>query len=292
MVPLLWGSTLLEQAKKKNKAKQNKKKKNKRILLTTGVLCWSLAEFGVNIDTTYPQMPHSSFPNLLYLHWTYILRPAFHPSMKKPAADLRLQLDYLSGSSSCHLLDDPITNNTCKDSCRFCLPSISFFFSLSFFFGCPSVYGVPRQGIRSELQLWLKPQLWQHQILNPLCLAGDRICIPVLPRHHQSHCTTVGTLSLPSISISTLFSLYRLPSTTWDGFVSNVAPNTMWFKLTNLRTQPPGYKNEVWDEAMKLEDLFLPLGSWAVYTVPSASTGLSQLSGRIVCILKPIYTRS
>ena len=35
-----------------------------------------------------------------------------------------------------------------------------FFF---FFFGCLMAYGVPRPGIKSDLQLWLMPQLWRHQ---------------------------------------------------------------------------------------------------------------------------------
>ena len=60
-------------------------------------------------------------------------------------------------------------------------PGNSFFF---FFFRCPMAYGVPRQGIRFEPQLQPKPQLQQHWILNPLCWARDRACIPVFPRHH------------------------------------------------------------------------------------------------------------
>ena len=60
-----------------------------------------------------------------------------------------------------------------------------FFF---FLFGCPSAYGIPQvPAIRSKRQRW---QCW---FLNPLCWAGDRTHIPVLPRRHQSHCTTAGT---------------------------------------------------------------------------------------------------
>ena len=41
---------------------------------------------------------------------------------------------------------------------------------LSFFlFGYPSAYGVPRPGVRFELQSRPMPQMRQHQILNPLC---------------------------------------------------------------------------------------------------------------------------
>ena len=42
--------------------------------------------------------------------------------------------------------------------------------------------GVPGPGIRSESQLWPKPQLQQCRILNPPCQSGDRTCVPALPR--------------------------------------------------------------------------------------------------------------
>ena len=52
----------------------------------------------------------------------------------------------------------------------FCSLSCHLIWSCLFspFFGYPAAYGVPRPGIRSELQLGPKPQLRQHQILNPL----------------------------------------------------------------------------------------------------------------------------
>ena len=72
-----------------------------------------------------------------------------------------------------------------------------FFFCFPFsFFGRPAAYVVPGSGIRSELQLWPKAQLWQCQVLNPLCRAGDGSCAPLLPRHRQSHCTTAGNSRL------------------------------------------------------------------------------------------------
>ena len=36
-------------------------------------------------------------------------------------------------------------------------------------------------GQESEPQSWPKPQLWQHQIPNSLCLAGEWTCVPVAP---------------------------------------------------------------------------------------------------------------
>ena len=35
------------------------------------------------------------------------------------------------------------------------------------FFSHPAAYGVPGPGIRSKSQLWPKPQLWQHWVLEP-----------------------------------------------------------------------------------------------------------------------------
>ena len=55
-----------------------------------------------------------------------------------------------------------------------------------FLLGHPVAYGVPRTGIRSKPQLQTMPQLWQRQILNPLCWAGDLTCIPPLQRHGWS----------------------------------------------------------------------------------------------------------
>jgi len=72
-------------------------------------------------------------------------------------------------------------------------PTVCF----SFLFRPPtSAYGVPRPGIRSNPQLWPKPQLRQCYILNLPRQAGDQTCIPVLPRCHRSHCVTVGTPGL------------------------------------------------------------------------------------------------
>ena len=52
---------------------------------------------------------------------------------------------------------------------------------------------VPRPGVRSELHLGPALQVWQCQILNPLCKAGDQTCVPALQRYHQSCCATMGT---------------------------------------------------------------------------------------------------
>ena len=52
---------------------------------------------------------------------------------------------------------------------------ILFFLSFFFFYRLhPQHMEVPRPGVESELQLQSMPQLWQHQILNPLYQAGDQ----------------------------------------------------------------------------------------------------------------------
>ena len=71
-------------------------------------------------------------------------------------------------------------------------PCFPFFFFFSFF-GHPTAYRVPRPGIRSKTWLQPKLELHQHQILNPLCQAGDWTWDPVLPRHCRSHWATAGT---------------------------------------------------------------------------------------------------
>ena len=49
-------------------------------------------------------------------------------------------------------------------------------------------YGVPRPGIRSQLQLQPPLQLWQCWILNLLCLGRDLTCVPVLHGGKSSPC--------------------------------------------------------------------------------------------------------
>lgn len=57
-------------------------------------------------------------------------------------------------------------------------------FFLTFFFAWPVAYGVPKAGIRAELQLQQ-----QCQIFNLLCGPGDWTWVPALLRHHWSHNT-------------------------------------------------------------------------------------------------------
>ena len=76
--------------------------------------------------------------------------------------------------------------------CMYMPHCFGLFFFVCFFFCHPVACGVSRPGIRSEVQLGPKAQLWQCQILNPLCWAGDWTCVPVLQRSHQSHCVTLG----------------------------------------------------------------------------------------------------
>ena len=57
---------------------------------------------------------------------------------------------------------------------------IYIFFPVNF--GCPVAYGAPGPGITSEPQSRPKTHLWQRQIPNPLCLAGNRTHIPAAPK--------------------------------------------------------------------------------------------------------------
>ena len=70
------------------------------------------------------------------------------------------------------------------------LNEVRFFFFCLFvcFFGTPVGYEIPGLGIR------LKPQLQQGWISHALCGAGDKTCVPALPRHRQFLGTIAGTL--------------------------------------------------------------------------------------------------
>ena len=72
-------------------------------------------------------------------------------------------------------------------------PESTSLFFFSFLFGHPMAYAVPGPGIRTELQLQPTPQLQQRWILNPLCRARDRICVPAQQRGCQSHWATART---------------------------------------------------------------------------------------------------
>ena len=100
-----------------------------------------------------------------------------------------------------------------------------------------SAYGVPQPGIRSELHLQPKPQLQQHRILSPLCMAGDQTCVPVLhSRCRQSCCTAVG---IPVLSHFLPILLSRRPcvthleqQTSWNttgGLVFLLLLNFLWW---------------------------------------------------------------
>ena len=56
----------------------------------------------------------------------------------------------------------------------------------------PATYAVPGSGIRSQPPLRSMLQL-PHQILNPLCWAGNQTGVLTLQRCCRSHCTTAGT---------------------------------------------------------------------------------------------------
>ena len=99
----------------------------------------------------------------------------------------------LNFKSSLYILDTRLLSDTkfahtfpfCELSFHCCVNAHwctdSFFFLP--FSGHPVAYGVPRPGIRSEVQLHPRSHLQQCQILNPLYQAGGWICVPMLRRH-------------------------------------------------------------------------------------------------------------
>ena len=119
------------------------------------------------------------------------------------------------------------------------LADMAFFFFFFFFF----------LRITLVLYLWLKPQqqlLW-CRIFNPLCQAGDQTCVPGLPRHSWSHCTTAGTLKMPVLRRkgSSCFSEWKWCSSVYwyvyhKGACVTITPNAMAeFKDLYLQQRDP-----------------------------------------------------
>ena len=81
-------------------------------------------------------------------------------------------------------------------------------YTFFFFSFLAALWYDPKPGIRSELQLQTKLQLWQGQILNSLCQVGDQTCIPTVPRCCRSHCDTAGTPDL--YFLATLATKWRI----------------------------------------------------------------------------------
>ena len=100
--------------------------------------------------------------------------------------------------------------------------------------------GIPGPGIISELQLSPKPQLQQHQILNPLCRAGIK---PV------SHCSQdIADLIVPQQELLLQFSLLIIAQQSWGGIqnynnnerdLSNHLPLSFWKLKRELHLNKP-----------------------------------------------------
>ena len=96
-----------------------------------------------------------------------------------------------------------------------CFSWVNWRFKATFFF---FLFWPPRgiwssgPGTRSEQQLRPKLQLWQRQILNPLCRAGDQTYVPALPRRHWSCWTRAGSPIATFLKSSTIY-----PKSRWIG---------------------------------------------------------------------------
>ena len=105
---------------------------------------------------------------------------------------------------------------------------------LAFFLGFCSVCflffwlpcGIGSSWARDQIwaALWPKLQLWQCQILNPRCQAGDRTCIPACPRHPRSCCNTAGPPFWGA--------RFNSASPLWSSF--RILPNTLQLRLLPL----------------------------------------------------------
>ena len=127
--------------------------------------------------------------------------------------------------------------------------NVSFFFFFPIF-GFPKAFGVPRPGIRSNLRC----SCGNTRSFNPLCQARDRTCILALQRHHQYHCTTLGTLHLhfrSKITISHSWHVWvpeclLVLSTIHVTWTSNLAfVVQFWLHISNIFI-PQYYCFQVW----------------------------------------------
>ena len=142
-----------------------------------------------NARSLIPAEPQeTSSGHHLVHHFLYRLKQAGH---QRKAQSLILDFTYQG-------LVSP--SSTSSFQCTIPLLATKSFFFLPFF----GLWGVPRPGIRSELQLQSIPQLRQCWILNPLYQARYRTCIPVLQRCYWSH---YATLEPPTKSSITRFTL-------------------------------------------------------------------------------------
>ena len=84
--------------------------------------------------------------------------------------------------------------------------------------------------------------LWQCQILNPLCWARDRTCIPVLQRCHQSHCMTVGTPYFIFLNSALFWLCPQHAEVSGQG----LNPSHSSDNIKSLTARPPGNSHDIY----------------------------------------------
>ena len=87
-----------------------------------------------------------------------------------------------------------------------------FFFFFFFFFGHPAAYGIPRPGIKSELEVQPTPQL-RHCTR----LGSEAMSLP-LQRYSRCNCATVGT---PRLFIMKSLKRIQVESSIMNSYVSS-----------------------------------------------------------------------
>ena len=140
----------------------------------------SLAIYLNSISKSFPSPPsppHSKnnalITGLVFLTW---LAPILsHPSINCLRADSESYFIvlFLTPPTPCGSFQGQGLKLHCSRDPSSQIPRYLFIKIFFLFFGPPAAYGVPRPGIRSELQFQCMPQLWQHQILSSLCQASD-----------------------------------------------------------------------------------------------------------------------
>ena len=100
-------------------------------------------------------------------------------------------------------------------------------------------------------QLWSKPQLWQCQILNPLCKAGIQTCVPTLQRCRWSCCAKLG---IPQISSCKNINQIGLGPTLFTSLkvLSPNTVNTVTFWATRGRASAYEFWRTSWSTTVTL----------------------------------------
>ena len=111
--------------------------------------------------------------------------------MHKVTKDNNFKPIFTHTSSILKLFQQFLLNSNVIDSFPYKGPTFLSFLPPSLFLFLPP-HSICRERSNPSHSCNLHPHLWQSPILNLLCRDRNWTCVPVVQRHHQTHCTTAG----------------------------------------------------------------------------------------------------